>query len=107
MDVEQNILRDSVLYAIIWHIVHYLAGYFEGHELSNKISSNVGVFDRKLEGSHSTFNFYFDKYWRNETIMLNLKPIFHQNAKYLAWELALGNAPDARVLHWGYQHVGI
>ena len=21
--------------------------------------------------------------------------------------LALGNAPDARILHWGYQHVGI
>ena len=23
------------------------------------------------------------------------------------WGLALGNAPDARILRWGYQHVGI
>ena len=33
----------------------------------------------------------------------SLQPIFHCNAKYLA----SGNAPDARILHWRYQHVGI
>ena len=38
--------------------------------------------------------------------MEGVKPIFHQNAKYLASGLALGNAPDARILRWGYQHVG-
>ena len=38
------------------------------------------------------------------------KPIFHCEAEYLAsgvgvGQLALGSAP--RILHWGYQHVGI
>ena len=38
---------------------------------------------------------------------LYVKPIFHQSTKYLASGVALGNAPDARILRWGYQHVGI
>ena len=36
-----------------------------------------------------------------------VKPKFHCNAKYLASGLVLGNTPDASILHWGYQHVGI
>ena len=36
---------------------------------------------------------------------VTFKPIFHSDAKYLA--LALGNAPDARILRWRYQHVGL
>ena len=36
-----------------------------------------------------------------------LKPIIHCDAKYLASGLALGNAPDARILRWISQHVGI
>ena len=35
------------------------------------------------------------------------KPIFHCDAKFWRRGLALGNSPDARLLHWGYQHVGI
>ena len=42
-----------------------------------------------------------------ENIKVTLKPIFHCDAKYLALGLALGNAPDARILHWRYQHVGV
>ena len=38
--------------------------------------------------------------------VMNLKPIFHCDAKYLVSGLALGNAP-ARMLRWRYQHVGI
>ena len=36
-----------------------------------------------------------------------IKPIFHCDAKYWRRGLALGNAPDARILRWRYQHVGI
>ena len=36
-----------------------------------------------------------------------LKPIFHCDAKYLASGSVLGNAHDARILRWRYQHVGI
>ena len=38
---------------------------------------------------------------------VEVKPIFHCDAKYLASGLALGNAPDARIWRWRYQHVGI
>ena len=36
-----------------------------------------------------------------------LKPIFYQNAKYLASGAGVGQGPDARLLRWRYQHVGI
>ena len=35
------------------------------------------------------------------------KPIFHCEAKYLASWVGVGNATDARMLRWRYQHVGI
>ena len=34
-----------------------------------------------------------------------VKTIFHQTAKYLASGLALGNAPDARILHYPTQNI--
>ena len=37
----------------------------------------------------------------------SVKPIFHCDAKFWRRGLALGNSPDARLLRWGYQHVGI
>ena len=36
---------------------------------------------------------------------IQLKPIFHQNAKYLASGLALGNAPDAGFLRYPTQNI--
>ena len=39
--------------------------------------------------------------------MRSLKPIFHCDAKFWRRGLALGKRPDARLLRWGYQHVGI
>ena len=36
-----------------------------------------------------------------------LKPIFHCDAKYLALGVGVGQCPDARILRWRYQHVGI
>ena len=36
---------------------------------------------------------------------LNLYSTRTQNTWH--WGLALGSAPDARILRWGYQHVGI
>ena len=44
---------------------------------------------------------------RKKSFKNALKPIFHQNAKYLASGVGVGHAPDARFLRWRYQHVGI
>ena len=43
----------------------------------------------------------------SQIFYLGLKPIFHQNAKYLASGAGVGQYPDARLLRWRYQHVGI
>ena len=37
----------------------------------------------------------------------DVKPIFHCDTKYLRRGLALGNAPNTRILCWRYQHDGI
>ena len=37
---------------------------YEGSKVANQMSRKLRVFDRKLEGSHSLFCTYFDKYWR-------------------------------------------
>ena len=34
----------------------------EGPNLTNQISRKLGVFDRKLEGSHSILSYYFNRY---------------------------------------------
>ena len=36
-----------------------------------------------------------------------VKPIFHQNAKYLASGAGIGQRPRRQNLRWEYQHVGI
>ena len=53
-------------------------------------------------GSETVFLLSFVKYCSNAQ---TVKPIFHCDAKSLASGFGVGQ--NARILHWGYQHVGI
>ena len=55
--------------------VGVVVGYtpYEGSNLASQMSRKLEVFDRKLEGSHSLFCTYFDKYWRRRIISIKLR----------------------------------
>ena len=82
------------------------------HTPSKSYVSLLDVAAFWLQQGVRNFDFFLNKV-KNGTIhviltsmhLKYLKPIFHCNANYLG--LALGNAPNASILHWGYQHVGI
>ena len=54
----------QIIVIVVLFQSHFRYTPYEVSNLANQNSRKLGVFNRKLEGSHSLFHSHFDKYYR-------------------------------------------